>query len=158
MFLKRKKLKWALLGLGVTFIALQFTNPPHTNPAIDESQALESMSSLPPDVEALFTRSCNDCHSNKTNWRWYTYIAPVSWYTVGHVNQGRSELNFSEWFTYSTRKKSTRLNAICDQCKRGEMPLSSYALVHPDVRLSPEEVEMICAWSSGERSRLMTMH
>jgi hypothetical protein len=158
MFLKRRSVKWLLTGLGAAFIALQFTNPPHTNPVIDPSKALESIAAVPPEVAVILARSCNDCHSNKTDWRWYTYVAPVSWLTVGHVNDAREELNFSEWGTYGTRRQSTRLNAVCDQCQRGEMPLASYALVHPEVRLSPGEVKLICEWTSRERSRLAGEH
>jgi len=154
----RSKLKWAAVGVALILVGLQFTSPPHTNPPFDEAQTLQGVSSLPPDVAALFDRSCVDCHSNKTNWRWYTYVAPVSWYTVGHVNDGRSELNFSEWGTYSARKKGTRLNAICDLCQRGEMPLGSYALVHREVVLSPDEVKRICEWTEAERSRLPAEH
>jgi L-ascorbate metabolism protein UlaG (beta-lactamase superfamily) len=36
------------------------------------------MTAPPSEVSALFARSCNDCHSNQTNWRWYTYVAPQS--------------------------------------------------------------------------------
>ena len=91
----RTMLKWTAIAIAVIFIGLQFTTPQHTNPHFDEAQTLQGMTAVPPDISALFTRSCNDCHSNKTNWRWYTYVAPVSWLTVGHVNDGRAELNFS---------------------------------------------------------------
>ena len=94
----------------------------------------------------------------KTNWRWYTYIAPISWLTVGHVNDGRAELNFSEWGTYKARKQFTRLNAICELCKRGEMPTPSYAWIHAEARLTPEEVKKICEWTSEERNRLSALH
>src|ERR1051326_5866078 len=126
----RTKLKWIASILALIFIGLQFTGPVHTNPPFDEAKTLETMTALPSEVSGILAHSCNDCHSNRTNWRWYTYVAPVSWLTVGHVNDGRTELNFSEWGTYSTRRKETRLNAICSQCRRGNMPLSSYALVH----------------------------
>ncbi len=158
MILKQNTVNWALVGFGLAFMGLQFTNPSHTNPAFDESKTLERAIAVPSDVQAILARSCNDCHSNKTNWRWYPYVAPVSWFTVGHVYNGRAELNFSEWGTYGTRRQATRLNAICDQCRRGEMPLASYALVHSDVRLSPDEVKKICAWTSQERNRLMVEH
>jgi Haem-binding domain len=150
----RKKLKWVLLILGLVVIGLQFTNPPHTNPPIDESKALENMTALPSEVSRVFANSCNDCHSNKTNWRWYTYIAPISWFTVGHVNQGRSELNFSLWGTYSARLKETRLNAICQQSEKGTMPLASYAFVHREVKLSQGQVSTICEWTKQEKERL----
>lgn len=150
----RRILKWTLIVGSLIFIAIQFIGPARTNPPFDPAQTLEATTSVPADVSAIFVRSCNDCHSNKTNWRWYTYVAPVSWFTVGHVNEGRGELNFSTWGTYSARKKETRLKAICGQCRSGEMPLPSYALVHRDVKLSTEEVEKICAWTEATRKEL----
>ena len=150
----RKILKWTLIVVGLVFIGLQFTNPARTNPPFDQSQTLQATTAVPPDVSANFARSCNDCHSNQTNWRWYTYVAPVSWFTVGHVNEGRAELNFSEWGRYRQRMKETRLKAICVQCQGGTMPLASYTFVHRDVRLSSEEVKAICAWTEKARKEL----
>lgn len=143
-----------MIIIALSFIGLQFTTPRHTNPLFDEAQTLQGITAVPPDISVLFTRSCNDCHSNKTNWRWYTYVAPVSWLTVGHVNKGRAELNFSEWGHYRTRMKETRLKAICAQCQSRTMPLASYALVHQEVNLSAEEVKMICEWTETERKHL----
>lgn len=150
----RKKLKWVVAIGALIFIALQFTTPTHTNPAVDEARTLQAMTAIPSDVSATLTRSCNDCHSNLTNWRWYTYVAPVSWFTVDHVNKGRAELNFSEWGQYGTRMKETRLKAICELSEKGMMPLASYALVHPEVKLSHDHVLAICEWTNYERGRL----
>jgi hypothetical protein len=150
----RKKLKWAVMILTLIFTGLQFTTPAHTNPPFDEAQTLQGTTAVPSEVSALFARSCNDCHSNKTNWRWYTYVAPVSWFTVGHVNDARGELNFSVWGSYGARMKGTRLRAICDQCERGTMPLASYARIHREVTLSADEVKRICAWTKEESTRL----
>lgn len=140
------------------FVGLQFTNPAHTNPTVDEKKKLHAMTEVPSDVSAALIRSCNDCHSNQTNWRWYTYVEPVSWFTVGHVNYGRSELNFSEWGNYGERMKQTRLGALCELVQKGEMPLASYAMVHREVALSADEVKSICEWSAKERSRLALAH
>lgn len=146
----RKKVKWTVMIIVVISIGLQFTSPAHSNPPFDEAETLQGTTVVPSEVSALFARSCNDCHSNKTNWRWYTYVAPVSWLTVDHVNDGRVELNFSAWGRYSARMKGTRLRAICDQCQRGSMPLASYVRMHREVRLSPEEVKVICEWTKSE--------
>jgi len=150
----RAKLKWTAIVVVLIVVALQFSTPAHTNPPVDTAQTLAGTTSVPPEVSALFARSCNDCHSNTTNWRWYTYVAPVSWFTVGHVNEGREELNLSEWGRYNKRRKETRLNAICAQVRSGAMPLASYAFVHREVKLSPDEVNMICAWSEDARKQL----
>jgi len=150
----RAKLKWIAIVVAVIFIGLQFTTPRHTNPTVDAAQTLAATIAVPPDVSAVFARSCNDCHSNQTNWRWYTYVAPVSWFTVGHVNDGRKELNLSEWGRYGTRMKDTRLKAICAQTRSGTMPLASYAWVHRDTKLSPAEAKKICDWTENTRKQL----
>jgi len=150
----RTKLRWTAIIIALICIGLQFTSPAHTNPPFDEAKTLEAMTAIPSEVSGIFARSCNDCHSNKTNWRWYTYVAPVSWLTVGHVNDARSELNFSEWGSYGARMKETRLKAICELCEQGTMPPASYALVHRDVGLSQDQVRAICEWSAKESQRL----
>jgi len=148
------KLKWAAVILALIFFGLQFTSPSRTNPPIDKNKTLQATADVPADVSATLTRSCNDCHSNQTKWQWYTHVAPASWFTVGHVNDGRSELNFSEWGNYGDRMKQTRLSALCELVKQGEMPLASYTLLHSDAILSPEERKIICDWTEKERSRL----
>ena len=151
----RKKLKrMAVIVAAAIFAGLQFTGPARTNPPSDEAQALEAMTEVPAEVSTVFARACNDCHSNKTVWPWYTRVAPASWFTVGHVNDGRSELNFSEWGSYGERMKQSRLSAICAHVKQGTMPLASYALVHQGVMPSPDEVRMICGWTEKESRRL----
>ena len=152
----RTKLKWTVIVVAaLTFTGLQFTSPARTNPPFDETQTLEAMTEVPSEVSAVFARSCNDCHSNKTKWRWYTHVAPASWFTVGHVNDGRCELNFSEWGGYGGRMKETRLSAICAHIEQGTMPLASYALVHTDVTISPDEVRFVCEWTKKESRRLV---
>lgn len=148
----KSKLKWLVVLLFAVFAGLQLTSPPRTNPPIDEKMTLQAQTNVPPDVAAIFARSCNDCHSNQTDWRFYTHVAPISWLTVGHVNEGRAELNFSEWGTYDERKKETRLNAICALVESGRMPLESYLRAHPEARLLPADIEKICEWSRAKKS------
>lgn len=148
-------IKWAAGGLAVAAFGLQATNPVHSNPPVDESQTLERTVAVPADIASTFARACNDCHSNRTNWRWYTYVAPISWLTVGHVNDGRAELNFSIFGTYPARMRETRLRAICRLSQKGVMPPPSYRLGHPDATLSAEEIRSICEWTE-KRGDLVT--
>lgn len=146
----KTKLKWLVIIAFLIFAALQFTSPARTNPPFDEKQTLQATTDVPPQVSEIFARSCNDCHSNRTNWLWYTHIAPVSWFVVDHVNEGRAELNFSEWGSYDERVKETRLNAICSLVERGAMPLDSYLRAHSEAKLSPDDIKKICDWSKAE--------
>ena len=155
-------LKSTIAIIVAVAMGLQLAGPSHSNPPFDESKSLERTTDVPADVARAFAVACNDCHSNKTDWRWYTYVAPVSWLTVGHVTRGRSELNFSVWGTYGTRMRETRLRGICDLSRKGAMPLPSYALIHPRAKLSPEQIAAICEWtaktdsfvSSNRRARI----
>lgn len=144
----RTKLKEMMVVIiALIFTGLQLTSPTRTNPPVDESQTIEATMDVPPEVARVFARSCNDCHTNKTGWRWYTHVAPVSWFTVGHVRDGRAELNFSEWGGYGARMKESRLKAICYHVEHHSMPLASYTLMHRDARLSEDEVRAICEWA-----------
>jgi len=132
-------------------IGLQFTGPAHTNPATDASLDLERVETVPADVARTLRLACRDCHSNETKWRWYTYLAPLSWWTVGHVNAGRDELNFSRWGNYGQRMRETRLHAICGLTRKGKMPLPAYARAHSEARITEAEIDALCAWTSRPR-------
>ncbi len=146
--------KWIMLiGLCV-FGVLQFIRPARTNPAVESSLALESHAHVEPAVAAILNRSCVDCHSNKTRWPWYTNVSPVSWFVVGHVNEGREQMNFSEWGRYSKRDQEKKLEDICELVTDGEMPLSSYTPLHRGSKPGPNDVKMLCAWTERERAAL----
>src|SRR5206468_12536548 len=70
----------------------------------------------------MLQRSCNACHSNQTAWPWYSQVSPISWYLQHHVNEGRRELNFSDWATYDQRRAARKLTETCEEVKKGAMP------------------------------------
>ena len=139
--------RWLLLIAVVVFVIAQFIRPAKTNPEIDQLLALESQVHVDPKVAPILDRSCNDCHSYKTRWPWYSHVAPVSWFVIDHVNEGRIHLNFSEWGTYDKEQQRDLLREICGEVKQGSMPLSSYTPLHPGSKLSSEDVTTICEWT-----------
>jgi hypothetical protein len=143
----RKFLKLAALAVGVLFISVQFVRPNQTNSPVEPARTLESHVSVTPEVAGIFERACKDCHSNQTDWPWYAQVAPVSWYVVEHVNHGRREMNFSEWSTYDREQADWLLGAMCMTAERGRMPLASYTRLHHVAKLSPADVQTLCAWS-----------
>jgi lysozyme family protein len=147
-------LRWVLIILVCAVVAIQLIRPAKTNPAIDPAQTIESRLQVSPQVAAILDRSCNDCHSNKTRWPWYSNVAPVSWFVIGHVNDARSVMNFSQWGNYEKDKQSRRLRDICEQVQDGEMPLSSYTPLHPGSKLSANDVKTLCDWTNAERARI----
>ena len=150
----KKIVKVIVIVLAVGFVIIQFIRPDRNNPPIVQAETLEASTVVPPDVAMVLSRSCADCHTNKTTFPWYSNIAPFSWVLMDHVNEGREHLNLSVWNTYDTRRKLKRLEEICEQVESGEMPLPSYLWIHYDAAMKPGEAEMICSWVKAERSKI----
>lgn len=149
-----KIIKWLVIVLICLFILIQLKRPARTNPPVDPSQTIEAHTQMSPQVSAIVDRACRDCHSNKTEWPWYTNVAPVSWWITDHVNTGRKHLNISEWGKLDSDRQDKKLREICDEIEDGAMPLSSYLPLHPNAKLSEQDKKTLCDWTSAERERL----
>jgi Haem-binding domain len=138
----------------VLLIGAQFVGAGRTNPPSKPGASLLTLKSTPPDVRAIFDRSCRDCHSNDTRWPWYSYVAPISWMLLQHVHGGRDRLNYSDWTSYDSDDQDKFLGGMCSLTKKGWMPLPSYLWFHRDAKLSDADVKAICAWSDKMRDTL----
>ncbi|MGZ5436867.1 MAG: heme-binding domain-containing protein [Pyrinomonadaceae bacterium] len=147
-------LKWVAIVLALAAVGIQFVRPARTNPPLEPAQTLEAHTQMTPEVAKIFERSCNDCHSNRTTWPWYTNVAPVSWWTIDHVTHGRSHLNYSEWGKLERPDQEKSLQEICDEVLDGKMPLPSYLPMHPQARLSEQDKKVLCDWTEAERQRM----
>jgi len=150
----KRILKWTVRGLIVLVVIIQFYRPARTNPPIDMKMSIDSSMQLSADVSSILRRSCYDCHSSETVWPWYSNVAPVSWYLVNHVNDGRKELSFSDWGTYKARRKARKLKEICEQLEKDEMPLSTYRPLHPAAKLSEADKNLLCEWAKREEQKM----
>jgi hypothetical protein len=150
----KRILKIILIVFVVIFVGMQAIRPALSNPPVDESQTINARTQITPQVAAILDRSCRDCHSNKTVWPWYTHVAPVSWWLSNHVNEGRSNLNLSEWGKLAPDRQDRKLRQICDEVQDGVMPLSSYLPMHPVAKLSDQDKKILCDWTDAERQRL----
>jgi hypothetical protein len=136
------------------FVAAQAVRPAMKNPPVDESKTLRANSQLTPEVGAILERSCNDCHSNQTVWPWYSQLAPVSWLLTRDVNEGRRNLNLSEWGKYNQRQAARKLKEMCEQVEHDEMPLWFYLPLHPTAKLTDADRKTLCDWTKQESTRL----
>jgi hypothetical protein len=87
-----------------------------------------------PGTRALAGWACYDCHSNGTQWPWYSNVAPLSWVLQYDVVDGRRELNYSRWDQLQ-REAGDSAKEVQD----GDMPPAFYPLAHPAARLSAAE-------------------
>jgi hypothetical protein len=142
-----RRLKQVAVAFVVLFAAAQLIRPERANPPIDASRTIQARVGTANGLGAVLGRACGQCHSNATVWPWYTNIAPVSWLMAVGVKQGRLAVNYSEWAAYPPERQRELLDKSCQAASSGEMPGSAYTLLFPGTRLSPQDVETICAAS-----------
>ena len=140
-------LKRISLVLTIFLAASQLIRPARTNPPTKPSWEIHATLPVEPAVAVIFARSCDDCHSNRTIWPWYSRVAPASWLVAFDVRKGRRKLNFSEWHAYSGQDSQKLLHEICSEVSDGEMPGFGYSLLHPKAKLSAPDVQAVCSWT-----------
>lgn len=109
---------------------------------------------VPATIKNRLQVSCYDCHSNNTDYPWYSKIQPAAWFLEDHIQEGKDELNFNEWATYSDRRKNSKLRSIISQIEEDKMPLDSYTLIHKDAILSDEDKRMIIDYMTALKDSL----
>lgn len=119
------------LLLIIQSIRIDKTTEP-VNPATD----FISLTGANSEVAGMLKTACYDCHSNQPTYPWYTNIAPVSWWIKHHIDEGSHHLNFSIWGTYKEKRKNHKLDECVEMIEEGEMPMSSYTLMHGDAKLT----------------------
>jgi hypothetical protein len=139
-----RRLKQAAVVFIVLFAAAQLVRPERANPATDPSRAIRAHVADSSQLPTVLDRACGDCHSNNTVWPSYAQIAPLSWVMARAVAEGRSAVNYSEWGAYSPGQQRTLLAASCDDASTGRMPGGAWTLLHPEARLSSQDIETIC--------------
>lgn len=140
------RLKKIALAFVVLFILIQFYRPEKNKAATDADKAIAQFYHIPINVDQILKKGCYDCHSNNTQYPWYAEVQPIGWLLNNHIQEGKKQLNFDEFGTYSKKKQKSKLRSIADQIKNDEMPLKSYTRFHKEARINATEKELIFKW------------
>jgi hypothetical protein len=118
-----KTLKRIGIVIVVVLVGLQFF-PTRTNQSTEVPTTDFILSyRAPENIGNILHTSCYNCHSNNTNYPWYSHVQPVGWFLESHINKGKKELNLSEFGSYSVRRQKSKLKSMVNQVDKGEMPL-----------------------------------
>ncbi len=130
-----RTLKWSGLGIVGLLLLVQFVpyGHAHSNPPVTQAARWP----VGPGQQ-IAEAGCYDCHSNLTKWRWYSNVAPSSWLVEHDVEEGRGQLNFSEW-----NKPQPDAGELIEKVENGEMPPLQYKVAHGEARLSSREKEQL---------------
>lgn len=156
----KKFLKRLFLVLLAGFVVIQFFRPAKNTASGPEAYAkdISTVHAVPADVQVILKKACYDCHSNNTEYPWYNNIQPVAWWLANHVNEGKRELNFSEFATYSIGRQYRKLEKINGEVKEGGMPLSSYTWIHTSAKLNETEKLAIASWTTAIRDSMKAVY
>lgn len=93
----------------VLFALIQFIPKPKKNISDSKMTAsIDKLYAVPDTVMHLLRVACYDCHSNNTNYPWYSNLQPMAWFMNTHIIEGKNELNLDEFGNYSLRQQKTK--------------------------------------------------
>ncbi len=143
-----------VIGLLILLVVIQFIpTTKNSGEAMGEND-IAHLVNVPADVQEILNVSCNDCHSNHTNYPWYSKIQPIGFWLDEHVEDGKTHLNFSEYATYKKKRQLHKLDEIAEMVEEHEMPLSSYTLIHTNAKLTAEQQSRLITWAKETKKLL----
>lgn len=143
-------MKKVLFVVLVIIILFQFIQPDKNKSEGISENDISKAYIMPENVHVILQNKCYDCHSNNTHYPWYSTIQPIGWWMDYHINDGKHDLNFSEFKTYNEKKANHKLEELSDAVTNGWMPLDSYLWIHSDAKITPEETIVINEWIAAQ--------
>ena len=150
-------MKWRrriLLTLLIAFVLVQLIPRTINKKRHILSTDFTRIYNVPDSVQFVFQRACYDCHSNNTNYPWYSNIQPFRLWLDKHIREGKGELNFSNYGSYSLKRQRNKLKSIEESLRNETMPLKSYILIHYKARLNDIQRQIVINWISNLRDSL----
>jgi hypothetical protein len=137
----RRTGKLACAGI-VIFALSQLLHPTiPTSPATAEFQA-------PPEVRSIIEQHCYSCHSDQRRLSWFDEIVPGYWLVRHDILTARRHLNFSTLGSAPASVQKATLYEAVNMIQLGAMPLPGFTKLHPDARVTPDELSTLKAYLS----------
>ena len=150
----KKILKRTFQILLLAFIVIQFFRPAKNKAEGICNNDISKLYAVPADVQSILRTSCYDCHSNNTVYPWYAQVQPVAWWLNSHIQDGKKDLNFSEFGSYRIMRQYKKLEQVNDLVKKDEMPLNSYLWIHTNAKLNEQQKLTLANWVTAVRDTI----
>lgn len=137
------KSKLIFLVLLAVLLLIQLVRPQKNISLTPAGKTFVDTFQVSEQVNAILAVSCYDCHSNNTNYPWYSEIQPMAWVMDEHIKDGKEKLNFDELPPNGSRKLNSRFTQIVKQVEQDKMPLNSYLWMHGNARLNAEDKQLL---------------
>ena len=150
----KKIARTLLIVIIIALIVIQFFRPAKNAFAEIPENQITATHVVPENIQNILQASCYDCHSNTTVYPWYWHIQPSAWFLDNHIKDGKRHLNFSEFATYPASKQYKKLGEIGKEVKEGDMPLSSYTLIHRSTSLNADQKQLVEDWADASMKKM----
>lgn len=144
--------------LLLAFIVIQFIRPAKNKATGISANDITTKYAVPQDVKNILQTSCNDCHSNNTNYPWYANVQPLAWWLNDHIKDGKRHLDFSEFASYRIGKQYKKLEEVAGEVNENQMPLESYTFIHEKAKLSDAQKLTITNWVNTLRDSIKAQY
>ena len=135
-----KTLSKLVIAAVVVFAGLQVVRPGiPAKPAVAEMQA-------PPEVRRVLDKDCYSCHSDQQRLSWFDEIVPAYWLVRHDVLTAREHVNFSTLGSKPAAMQKATLYEAVNMIQLGAMPLPQFTQLHPEARVTPEELAVLKAY------------
>jgi hypothetical protein len=129
-----------VIAATAVFAGLQLIRPGiPAKPAVAEIQA-------PPEVRRVLDKDCYSCHSDQRRLSWFDEIVPAYWLVRHDVLTAREHVDFSTLGSKPAAVQKATLYEAVNMVQLGEMPLPQFTRLHPEARVSPEELAVLKAY------------
>ena len=150
----KRKILYALLAI---LIIIQFIRP-EKNLSGDNTYDVSTKYAMTPEVKTLLHDACYNCHSNKSEYPWYSNIQPIAWWLQNHIKEGKQHLNFSEFTNRRIAVQNHKFEEMVELVEEKEMPLKSYTWfgLHPEAKITDAQRQVIIDWAKVQMAKLST--
>ena len=142
------------IGVAVLLLVIQFIRPERNLGEAVTPQDITHAVAVPDEVMGILKTACYDCHSNYTKYPWYANVNPVGLWLQYHIDEGKGEMNFSEFATYDLKRQDHKLEELAEEVAEHEMPLSSYTLIHSEANLTDAQIKTLVDWANATRASM----
>jgi mono/diheme cytochrome c family protein len=126
----------------VTFALMQLVRPGiPAKPATAEVQA-------PANVKRILEKDCYSCHSDQRRLSWFDEIVPAYWLVRHDILTAREHLDFSTLGARPPAVQKATLYEAVNMIQLGAMPLPAFIKLHPEAKVTPEDLATLKAYLS----------
>lgn len=131
----------------VVLVAMQAIRPAiPTRPATAEFEA-------PQQVRQIVDKDCYSCHSDERRLSWFDQIVPGYWLVRHDILTARDHLNFFTLGSKPAAAQRASLYEAVNMIQLGAMPLPSFVMLHPEAKVTSEELAALKTYLSPWSSR-----